>query len=97
MGTDVEIWMLFAPFWLLGMFAALGALWHFVQFLSVHGKAHAAGQVSKKYEFGTRLQPHETTTQGRHHLTRARTAVLLFVGFIALGLVAGVLWTLWRG
>ena len=29
MGTDVEIWMLFAPFWLLGIFAALGALWHF--------------------------------------------------------------------
>ena len=47
MGTDVEIWMLFAPFWLLGMFAALGALWHFVRFLSVHGKAHAAGHVPK--------------------------------------------------
>jgi len=29
LGTDVEIWMLFAPFWLLGIFAALGALWHF--------------------------------------------------------------------
>lgn len=97
MGTDVEIWMLFAPFWLLGMFAALGALWHFVQFLSVHRKAHAAGQVSKKYELGARLQPHETTAQGHHHFTKAKSALLLFVGFIALGLVAGVLWTLWRG
>jgi len=33
-GTDVEIWMLFAPFWLLGIFAALGALWHFGHFNS---------------------------------------------------------------
>lgn len=97
MGTDVEIWMLFAPFWLLGMFAALGALWHFVQFLSVHGKAHAAGHVPKKYELGTRLQPHETTPQGQHHFTRAKTALMLFVGFIALGLVAGILWSVWRG
>ena len=97
MGTDVEIWMLFAPFWLLGMFAALGALWHFVRFLSVHGKAHAAGQVPRKYELGKRLQPHETTTQGHRHFTRAKNALLLFVGFIALGLVAGILWTLWRG
>ncbi len=32
MGTDVEIWMLFAPFWLLGIFAALGAIWHFGHF-----------------------------------------------------------------
>lgn len=97
MGTDVEIWMLFAPFWLLGIFAALGALWHFVQFLSVHGKAHAAGHVAKKYELGTRLQPHETTPQGQHHFNRAKTALMLFVGFIALGLVAGILWSVWRG
>ena len=33
MATDVENWMLFAPFWLLGMFAALGALWHFGHFI----------------------------------------------------------------
>lgn len=96
MGTDVEIWMLFAPFWLLGMFAALGALWHFVQFLSVHGKAHAAGHVPK-YELGTRLQPHETTAKAHHHFTRAKMALLVFVGFVALGLVAGVVWSLWRG
>ncbi len=89
--------MLFAPFWLLGMFAALGALWHFVQFLNVHGKAHAAGQVPRKYEFGAPVRPHETTAQGHHHFTRAKTALLLFVAFIALGVAAGVLWTLWRG
>lgn len=97
MATDVEIWMLFAPFWLLGMFAALGALWHFVQFLNVHGKAHAAGQVPRKYEFGAPVRPHETTAQGHHHFTRAKTAFLLFVALIALGVAAGVLWTLWRG
>ena len=96
MGTDVEIWMLFAPFWLLGMFAALGALWHFVRFLSVHGKAHAAGHVPK-YELGTRLHPHGTTAEGRHHYRRAQIALMLFAGLIVLGLVAGVLWSLSRG
>lgn len=96
MATDVEIWMLFAPFWLLGIFAALGALWHFVQFLSVHGKAHAAGHVPK-YQMGARVRPEETTAAGHHHYKRARIALLLFVGIIALGLVTGVLWSLWRG
>ena len=89
--------MLFAPFWLRGMFAALGALWHFVQFLGVHGKAHAAGEVSRKYAVGTPVRPHETTPQGHYHFTRAKIAILWFFGFIALGLVAGALWTLWRG
>ena len=96
MGTDVEIWMLFAPFWRLGIFAALGALWHFVHFLMVHGKAHAAGHVPK-YAVGTRLRPHEMTAEGRHHFKRAQIAVMAFVGLLVLGLVVGVLWALWRG
>ena len=96
MGTDVEIWMLFAPFWLLGIFAALGALWHFVQFLGVHAKAHAAGHVPK-YSVGTRLRPHEMTAEGHHHFKRAHAGLWAFVGLIVLGGVVGVLWTLWRG
>jgi len=96
LGTDVEIWMLFAPFWLLGMFAALGALWHFVRFLSVHGKAHAAGHVSK-YEMGTRVHPHQTTSEGHHHYKRAEIALMLFIALTVLGLGAGALWSLWGG
>lgn len=96
MGTDVEVWMLFAPLWLLGMFAALGALWHFVRFLSVHGKAHAAGHVPK-YVLGSRLHPQGTTAEGHHHYRRAQIAVRVFAGLIVLGLVAGILWSLWRG
>lgn len=94
MGTDVEIWMLFAPFWLLGMFAALGALWHFVQFLSVHGKAHAAGHVPK-YAVGTRLRPHQMTAEGHHHFNRARFALYAAIGLAVLGLLIGLLWALW--
>jgi hypothetical protein len=78
LGTDVEIWMLFAPFWLLGIFAALGALWHF-------------GHFSK------RLHAHEMTAEHRHHLGRAQIAMRACVGLLVLGLVAGVLGTLWRG
>ena len=96
MGTDVEIWMLFAPFWLLGMFAALGALWHFVRFLTVHGKAHAAGHVPK-YTMGTRPRAHEMTAEASHHFNRAYIALMAFVGLIVLGLAVGALWALWRG
>ncbi len=92
LGTDVEIWMLFAPFWLLGIFAALGALWHFVHFLIVPA-AHAAGHV----RYGQRLHPHEMTAEGRHHFKRAQVAIMACVGLLVLGLVVGVLRALWRG
>jgi len=26
--TDIEIWLLFAPFWILGVAALIGGLWH---------------------------------------------------------------------
>ena len=26
--NDIEVWLLFAPFWILGMAALLGGLWH---------------------------------------------------------------------
>jgi hypothetical protein len=93
---DVEIWLLFAPFWLLGTFAALGALWHLVRFAVVHGEAHAAGHVPRFSPF-LRLNWHELTDDGRHHLKRAFIAVLAFIGLTALGLVVGAVWALWRG
>jgi hypothetical protein len=94
LGTDVEIWMLFAPFWLLGIFAALGALWHIVHFLIEHGRAHAAGHVPK---YGIGMHMHQMTVKGRHHFRRAQIALIAFVGLTVLGLVVGVLWALWRG
>jgi hypothetical protein len=27
-GTDTEIWLLFAPFWILGIAALIGSVWH---------------------------------------------------------------------
>ena len=54
MGTDIEIWMLFAPFWLLGIFAALGALWHFSH-LGTHLHAHAASTESHHHFKRARL------------------------------------------
>ena len=54
MGTDVEIWMLFAPFWLLGIFAALGALWHFSH-LGTHLHAHPASTESHHHFRRARL------------------------------------------
>jgi len=94
--NDLEIWLLFAPFWLLGTFAALGALWHLARFAVVHGHAHAAGHVPKFSPF-RRLNWHELTDDGRHHLKRAFISVLAFVCLTALGLVVGVVWALWRG
>lgn len=28
--TDIEVWLLFAPFWILGIAALIGGLWHMV-------------------------------------------------------------------
>lgn len=78
MATDIEIWMLFAPFWLLGMFAALGALWHFTH-------------------LGTRLHPHAMSPESHHHFRWAKIGLTACAVVLTLGLVAGVLWTLWRG
>lgn len=96
MSDDVEIWLLFAPFWLLGTFAALGAVWHLARFAIVHGRAHAAGHVPKFSPF-RRLQWHELTRDGQHHLKRAFLAVLAFVALSALGVAIGALWAVWRG
>lgn len=36
---DLEIWLMFLPFWLLGTVAVLAAAWHGVHFLFVHRRA----------------------------------------------------------
>lgn len=93
MKDDIEVWLLFAPFWLLGTFAILGALWHLVHFVIVHGQALAIGQTPSPFRVRNWQElPHAS----RYHLKRAGIAMLAFVGFAALGVVVGVLWALWR-
>lgn len=66
---------MFAPFWLLGMAALLGAVWHMIHLAIVHRRAQAAGH-------GPGLGD-----AGRHHLRRALIAI---GAFFALG-VGGLL------
>jgi uncharacterized membrane protein len=40
-GDDVEIWLLFAPFWILGIGALVGAVWHFVHLAIATRRAQA--------------------------------------------------------
>lgn len=41
MSDDVEIWLLFAPFWILGVAALAGAVWHFIHLAIATRRAHA--------------------------------------------------------
>ena len=81
---DVEIWLLFAPFWLLGTFALIGGVWHMVHAALVTRRAQAAGHVRKHSFFSKGLAWHELTDQGRHHLKRA---FIGFAAFLALALI----------
>ncbi len=92
---DLEVWLMFLPFWLLGTVAILAALWHGLRFVVVHGRAHAAGHVPR-LSLGRRLQWHELTDDGRHHLKRALQAVLIFIGLSAIGVLCVAAWSLWR-
>jgi hypothetical protein len=73
MSNDIEIWLLFAPFWILGLGALIGAGWHFVNFRIHHGRAQAAGHAT-------------LTDTGRHHLRRGLIAVGAFVVLVLIGL-----------
>ena len=44
MGNDTEVWLLFAPFWLLGIAALIGSAWHMAHAAIVTRRAQAAGQ-----------------------------------------------------
>ena len=43
MGNDTEVWLLFAPFWLLGIAALIGSVWHMARVAIVTHRAQAAG------------------------------------------------------
>lgn len=88
--ADVTVWLMFAPFWLLGIAALIGAVWHFVHFAIVHARAQAAGHVPKTSFFSRRLQWHELSDDGRHHLKRALIAIGAFIGLCVGGILAGV-------
>jgi hypothetical protein len=81
---------MFAPFWLLGIAALAGAVWHFIHFAIVHARAQAAGHVAKTSFFSRRLQWHELSDDGRHHLKRALIAMAGFMGLCVGGILVGV-------
>src|SRR5262249_8257281 len=71
---DVEVWLLFAPFWLLGIAALIGAAWHMGHAARVIRRAQAGGRQLKTSFFSKGLAWHELTEAGRHHLKRALIA-----------------------
>jgi hypothetical protein len=80
---------MFAPFWLLGIAALVGAAWHMIHFAIVHGRARAAGHVPRTSFFSRRLAWHELTPDMRHHLNWALIAVGAFIGLCLGGIVVG--------
>ncbi len=81
---------MFAPFWLLGIAALIGGIWHVIHFVIVHGRAQAAGHVPKTSFFSRRLAWHELTPDMRHHLKWALIAVGAFIGLCLGGVLVGV-------
>src|SRR5262245_19660547 len=80
---DVEVWLLFAPFWLLGIAALIGAAWHMGHAARVIRRAQAPGHLRKTSFFFKWLAWHEVTDTGRHHLKRG------LIAFAVLGVAAG--------
>ena len=86
---DIEVWLLFAPFWLLGIFALFGGVWHMAHAWLVTRRAQAAGHVRKASFFSKGLAWHELTDQGRHHLKRAFLGLGAFFALILIGIGVG--------
>lgn len=89
MSDDIEVWLLFAPFWLLGIGALIGAVWHMAHAAIVTRRAQAAGHVRKTSFFVKRLAWHQLPDDGRHHLRRALIAFGAFWVLCLLGVGAG--------
>lgn len=87
--NDVEIWLLFAPFWILGIAALIGGLWHMAHAWLVTRRAQATGHVRKTGFFSRRLAWHELTDRGRHHLKRALIGFGAFFALALLGVGVG--------
>lgn len=82
--NDIEVWLLFAPFWLLGTFALIGGIWHMVHAALVTRRAKTAGHVPKRS-----LGWHELPDRGRHHLKRAFIGFAAFFAICLLGVGVG--------
>jgi hypothetical protein len=87
--TDTEVWLLFAPFWILGIAALIGSVWHMAHAARVTRRAQAAGHVRRASLFSRRLQWHELTDDGRHHLRRGLIGFAAFVALCLLGVGVG--------
>lgn len=87
--NDIEVWLLFAPFWILGIAALIGGLWHMAHAWRVTRHAQAAGHVRKAPLFPRGLAWHELTDQGRHHLKRALIGLGAFLALTLLGIGVG--------
>ncbi len=89
MDKDTEIWLLFAPFWLLGIAALIGSVWHMAHAAIATRRAQAAGHVRKASLFPRRLAWHELPHDGRHHLKRALIGFGAFWVICLLGISVG--------
>jgi hypothetical protein len=87
--NDIEAWLLFAPFWLLGIAALIGGLWHMAHAWLVTRRAQAAGHVRRTSLFSNGLGWHELTDHGRHHLKRAFIWLGAFLALTLLGIGVG--------
>ena len=92
MGNDTEVWLLFAPFWLLGIAALIGSIWHLAHVAIVTRRAQAVGHVRKAPVFS--LARHQLTDDGRH---RALMAFAAFVALCLLGVGVGAAVSLMLG
>ena len=79
---------MFAPFWLLGIAAVVGCVWHAVHYVIVHARAQAAGHVPKGSVLSVRPR-HELTPDMRHHLRWALIAVGALIGLCVGGALVG--------
>ena len=86
---DIEVWLLFAPFWLLGTAALIGGLWHLAHAWLVTRQAHAAGHVSERAALAKDLKRHDFFHQRRHHLRRGLLWLGTFIALMLLGIGVG--------
>ena len=75
MNDDIEVWLLFAPFWLLGIFALIGSVWHMIHAALVTRRAAAAGP----------QHSHGLVDKGRHHRKWALVGFAAFLALVVIG------------
>lgn len=72
--NDIEIWLLFAPFWILGIAALIGSAWHGFHAVRHARPGQAAGHAPDRV---------------RHHKNRALIALAAFIALMLLGIGVG--------